>query len=91
MPDKQLVCKVCHDRCEEILKLRIGGDGEHPTLGMKQARQKNREPGYYDGLIDGINEAIMALNGGGFGVETGLYWAKLRERLKEETTDVGHD
>ena len=72
----QLVCPECHDRCERVLRLRIGR--AHETRGARIAKTEKRDPNYYDGLIDGLNEAIAALGPG----ETGLYWSWLRRELK---------
>lgn len=68
----QLVCKKCHKICEEVLRLRIGVAGG--TLGSVKAKEQGRELGYYDGLIDGIKEAIGCLH-----QETGLYWGEIRK------------
>ena len=50
------------------------------TYGKSVARELHREPGYYDGLIDGFREAINHI-----GHETGLDWGKLRREVSGET------
>ena len=59
------VCNACHMKCEEVLKLWIKG---------KESIGKHSNYGYYDGLVDGVREAIDILQH-----ETGIYWRRISE------------